>query len=514
MPAWYAVGGVPLIFHLFAVSFALITWSGAPAAHLSLDVRSLGVTPDGAARFLARALFTDKRGRRTTPLKGGNVAFTSSRGEAQWQTRLRFDAPSVIVSVTEEGPLTIDASTDEEIGSLSAGVTIEARQSARPPRARHRKRHSLSVQDLDSGKTSGRIVGAALGPHLVQIGWFPRQLVGTTSVVRFGPEGSRTVGLVGSPSSTYRDATVVPGVQYRYRIARKGYASDDVTIVVPTELRIASLKAVAGKGMWLTFSPDSRDDDAYSALNPKAIVDRAVSAGVRFIELRTAYGAYWEITPPAQRVIDELIDRAAEQDIGIIGWTVPRSATFDDLAVSVATAAYSTPRGNHFSGLAIDLERGESFMGEGSRGYAALIDYPRLLRAAVGPGYPLIATIEDPYVEHLTNKQYPYAAIASDVDVLQPMVYWSALSNVRLSPAEVRTAIARAYNTTLRAARRRIGINIGGQTTPLGASGAPLPEEITASLEASRKLGALGETFFAWNGTLDRQWEAIARYRW
>jgi hypothetical protein len=322
------------------------------------------------------------------------------------------------------------------------------------------------------------------------------------------------VGLVGSPSSTFRDETVVPGVRYRYRIARKGYAPDNLTIDVPTELPSASTKAVAGKGMWLTFSPDTRDDDAYSVLNPKAIVDRAVGAGVSYIELRTAYGAYWEITPQAQPVIDDLIDRAAERGIGIIGWTVPRSTTFDDLAVSVATAAYATRRGNHFSGLAIDLERGESFMGDGLRGYAALVDYPRLLRAAVGSRYPLIATIEDPYIEHLTNKQYPYAAIASEVDVLQPMVYWSALSNARLAPAAVRSAIARAFNTTLREARHRIDINIGGQTTPLGASGAPLPEEITASLEASRKLGALGETFFAWNGTLDGQWEAIARYRW
>jgi hypothetical protein len=153
-------------------------------------------------------------------------------------------------------------------------------------------------------------------------------------------------------------------------------------------------------------------------------------------------------------------------------------------------------------------------MGEGRRGYAALVDYPRLLRAALGRNYPLIATIEDPFIERLTNKQFPYAAIAANVDVLQPMVYWSALAKGSLSPAAVRTAIARSYETTLRVAHRRIAINVGGQTTPLGSNAAPAPEEITASLEASRRLGALGETFFAWNGTLEGQWEAIARYRW
>jgi hypothetical protein len=488
-----------MMFHVFAASLALIVWSGAPGARLSLDVSPLGVTPDGAARFLVRALFTDKRGRSTTPVKGGNVLFVPSRGEAQWQTRFRFSSPSAVVSVTDEGPLTIDVRTDEELGALSARATIDARLSARRRRARH---------------ASMGVVGGVLGPHLVQIGWFPRQLVGTTSVLRTGPDGTRAIGLVGSPSSTYRDATVVPGVRYEYRISRKGHLPEELTLDVPLELPPASVKALAGKGMWLTFSPDSRDDDAYTSLDPKAIVDRALSSGVRFIELRTAYGAFWEITPQVRPVIDELLDRAAAHGIAIIGWTVPRSVNFDELEVSVATAAYVTRRGNHFSGLAIDLERGGSFMGEGLRGYAALIDYPRLLRTALGRSYPLTATIEDPFIERLTNKQYPYAAIAAAVDVLQPMVYWSALSNVRLSPAAVRTAIARAYDAVLRAAHRRISINIGGQTAPLGASGAPLPEEITASLEASRKLGALGETFFAWNGTQDAQWDAIARYRW
>jgi hypothetical protein len=212
--------------------------------------------------------------------------------------------------------------------------------------------------------------------------------------------------------------------------------------------------------------------------------------------------------------VDALIDRAAERGVGVIGWTVPRSTAFDDVAASVDAAEYVTPRGNRFTGLAIDLERGESFMGAGASGYAALIDYPRLLRAALGPNYPLVATVEDPYVEHLTNKEFPYAAVAANVDVLQPMVYWSALSNRSLPPEAVRAAVAASYQAVLREARRRIFISIGGQTTPLGGSGAPKPEEITASLEASRAVGALGEAFFSWNGTLEGQWKALARYHW
>jgi hypothetical protein len=40
------------------------------------------------------------------------------------------------------------------------------------------------------------------------------------------------------------------------------------------------------------------------------------------------------------------------------------------------------------------------------------------------------------------------------------------------------------------------------------------PLEITASLDESRRAGAIGETFFDWFGTLDEQWDAIASFPW
>jgi hypothetical protein len=482
-----------------------------PAVHLTLDVRPLLVTPDGTARVLTRALFTDARGRPTTPLAGGNVDFFASRGDVQWQTRLRFNAPAAVISVTDEGALTINVRTDAQLGSLSgsATVAVAAPDLSTSPRVRHRRR--VSVLGVGGGFSVSAI---ALGAHLVEIGWFPRQLRGTMIVRRTGPDGTKTIGVLGSPSSFYRDVTPMPGVRYRYTVMRKGYVPQNVDVELFTELPSASVTAVAGKGMWLTFSPDPRDDDGYTKIDPQAIVDRAVRAGLHFIELRTAYGPYWELTPPVQPVINALIDRAAKQGIRIVGWTVPRSAGFDDLAASVATAAYTTPRGNHFAGLVVDLERGAAFMGEGPRGYAAIIDYTHILRAALGSRYPLIVTIEDPFIEHLTNKEYPYAAIAANADVLQPMVYWSVLSDQPLTTLAVEAAVARSYAMTLRAAHRRIRINVGGQTAPLDARGAPTPEEITASLKAARALGALGETFFSWGGTNDAQWDALADYHW
>src|SRR5262249_38266943 len=158
--------------------------------------------------------------------------------------------------------------------------------------------------------------------------------------------------------------------------------------------------------------------------------------------------------------------------------------------------------------------RGEEFMGRGPAAYATMTDYVRRLRAALGPRYPLTVTIEDPFIEHLTNREYPYRAIAAGASVLQPMVYWGALARCAqfcaVRPELVRDAIRASYRATLHEANRVMPIDVGGQTIPLGAAAPPSPEEITASLDAARAQGAIGEAFFDWNGTRASQWNAIA----
>ena len=55
---------------------------------------------------------------------------------------------------------------------------------------------------------------------------------------------------------------------------------------------------------------------------------------------------------------------------------------------------------------------------------------------------------------------------------------------------------------------------MGGQTDAEGRNGYPPAGEITASLEISRQLGAIGECFFAWDATQPYQWEAIGDFHW
>ena len=116
----------------------------------------------------------------------------------------------------------------------------------------------------------------------------------------------------------------------------------------------------------------------------------------------------------AKPTIDRLIDEAAGAGIAILAWTVPRESTAEDVATNARALTYRTPLGHGISGRAVDLERGEEFLGG-------------RVRAAVGPRALLIATVEDPYLEKLDNKLFPYRTIARSADVLQPMTYWRML---------------------------------------------------------------------------------------
>lgn len=466
-------------------------FAGGRPARTVLHSAPLGVSPDGVARWLVRVAFVDAAGKATRVLHGGNVDFFPSRGLAQWQTRLRFDGPAAIVSTSTDGPLAL--AIVPHVG-VDLGV-------------------SRAVTDTRQW-TGPRVVASALGPHLAQIGWFPAPPFGTVRIGRASLHARPAVTLAAARDGTFRDPTVLPGITYRYRVEVPGRRPAFVVVNVPHMPRHGSLTSIAGKAMWLSFSPSQLDVDAYSQLEPSRVAERASAAGLRAIVLRTGYGPYWEITPQAKPTIDALIDAVAARGIAVVGWTVPRAVEYDDLAAAVRTAAYRTPRGNGFAALAVDLERGDEYLGSGAAGYSALKAYLRLLRAALGRSYPLIATVEDPYLEHLSNDVFPYATIAASADALQPMTYWRMLSKNAITPQTVRRALRGSYAATRREAGRDIPIDVGGQTSPVGPRGAPLPDEIAASTREARALGAVGITFFDWAGTNEAQWRALAQTPW
>jgi hypothetical protein len=463
---------------------------GQPAVRMTLQTRSLGFDPDGNASWLVVTQFFDAQGKPTRIMANSNVDYESNDGYLQWQTRLAYGQPSAILHTTRDGPLTMTVrATQPDLGSITVHT--------------------------DTRRWSGpRVVAQALGPHMVQIGWFPQEQK-LVRIYRVDASGSRRLlAEIAGPSSSYRDTAVVPELRYRYAVERAGYTTAELSVATPPAPPKTSLANVTGKGMWLFFTSNPLDPIYYRNLNPTAIVDQAVRAGLHYVELRVAYGAYWEITPEAKPTVDAIIDGLAAHHIGTIGWTVPRDETFEDVQTSVRAAYYRTANGTPLAGLALDVERGEEFMGDAPQGLSALWHYVEFTREALGPGYLLVPNVEDPYLERLDNTKYPYEQIARYSDALQPMSYWRMMRHRATTPQEVESILQSSYDTLVHDAGKTIPISIGGQTSGEGPNGNPTGDEITASLAASARIGALGECFFDWDGTLPDQWNAIGNYRW
>jgi hypothetical protein len=468
-----------------------VLWQSTPAASFALEVRPLGVSPDGDAQALVRVVLRDASGAVVRLRRGADFDYFSTPGTAQWQTRLRYGGPAAIVSVRDDGPVAVRvvANRPHELGTQRASFDTRTWRAA-------------------------RTVAAAVGPHLVRVGWFPQVRDGTVRVYRTDARGKRALAAtLRAPSSSWDDDTVAPGRVARYVVVRPRLGAAAVHANVPPQLAESGIDAIRGKSAWLAFSADPLDDEAYGKLDVDGIVDTAVRAGLRSIELRLAYGAFDEVTPAAKATIDRLIDGLAARHVAVIGWTVPRTIAYDDVARNAAVAAYRTPKGNGITGLAIDVERGEQFMGDGPRGYAALRDYVGVVRRAVGPRVLLIATVEDPFLEHLDQSTFPYREVARDADVLQPMTYWRMLGPWD-SVQKVQTAVAGSVALLRRLAERDVPIDVGAQTGVLSKRGAPPPDEVTAAIDASRRAGAIGVTFYDWAGTGPEQWDAIAKAGW
>jgi hypothetical protein len=468
-----------------------VLWSGAPAASFALDVAPLGVTPDGEARALVRVVLRDAQGNAVRLRRGADFDYFSDRGETQWQTRLRYGGPAAIVALRDEGPVTVRVVANRPAGLGEQRASFDTRVWRLP-----------------------RAVAAAVGPHLVRVGWFPRARDGDVRVYRVDAAGRRALAAtLRAPSSSWDDGAVVPGRVARYAVVLPHGSALDVQAGVPAQLPASGVDALRGKSAWLAFSADPLDDESYAKLDVDRIAATAARAGLRSVELRLAYGAFDEVAPGAKATVDRLIDGLAARRIAVIGWTVPRAPSFEDLARNAEVAAYRTPSGNGITGLAVDLERGGEFLGDGPRGYAALRTYLGALRRAVGPRVLLVATVEDPFLEHLDATKFPYREIARDADVLQPMTYWRMLGPWDTVP-KVQAAVAGSVALVRQLAGRDVPVDVGAQTGVLSKRGAPPGEEVAAASDAARRAGAIGVAFYDWNGTGPEQWDAIAGSGW
>lgn len=464
---------------------------GGKPVRFELESRPLGFDADGNAEWLVVARFLDAHGQVTRIMANSDLDWTSRTGRVQWQNRMRFGQPSAIVKTNHDGRMTLVVRCN--MPALGTRVISTDTREWKFP----------------------RVVGDALGAYTARIAWFPRA-DRSVRITRLNCliHGRRQAWIL-SGKSSFQDPLVSREQSCLYAVAflKKTYT---VSVTLPRPPPDMGPDNILGTGMWLYFTTNPLDSIYYGNLNPEAIVDRAVRAHLHYVELRTAYGAFWQITPEARPTIDAIIDGLAAHHIVTIGWTVPRDDAFDDLQASVQTAYYRTAHGTPLGGIAVDLERGDEFMGGSPDGLDALWKYMRAMRDAIGLHHLLVATVEDPYLEGLTEQSYPYAQIAKYSEVLQPMTYARMLRHKPLNAVQTAAIVRNSYSklrdltaqSTVFSARD-LPISMGAQTNAIGAGGAPSPSEITAAMKAARDAGAIGTCFFAWDGTSRAQWEAL-----
>jgi Putative peptidoglycan binding domain len=242
-----------------------------------------------------------------------------------------------------------------------------------------------------------------------------------------------------------------------------------------------------GKGMWLYQLSMAEGGDA------NKVVSKAKAAGLTHLYLRlgSSKGGFYD-----QAELDQLLPVAHAAGLKVIGWDF---VYLDDPAADAARAKaeidYVTPTGHRIDAFSADIEtasEGVNLTPEGAAAYGAK------LRALVGPGYPLIATVPRPSAK----RPFPYAEATQSFDAVAPMVYW-----MNRDPA---TDVAGALAALAPLGKPVLPI---GQAYNGGAEGGPdldpPKEALVAFMNTAFAKGAVGVSFWVWNHATPQQWQAI-----
>lgn len=268
-----------------------------------------------------------------------------------------------------------------------------------------------------------------------------------------------------------------------------------------------------GLGAWV----DLYDFGKPNTMDPASIVNELADRQVRTIYLQTGrWNIPADIAEPG--LMNIFIEAAHARRLRVVGWYLPG---FGDLALdlqrSLAVVNYTTPSGQRFDGFAPDIEDRRGVGNDPGRFHAAIIDYSRRLRDAVGPSYALGAIV----VDAKNNKRapaswagFPWPEIGQLYDVVLPMAYWTVVKRKVDCPSTVDSA---AYMREVIAETEALM----GTKKPLhpigGIADCNTPEEIAAFTSVSIELGAVGGSIYDFwtthtHGGRDAIWGELSRF--
>jgi hypothetical protein len=284
----------------------------------------------------------------------------------------------------------------------------------------------------------------------------------------------------------------------------------------PPPPKSPSIVAYQGLGAWVSLY-----DFAITPhpIDPAQATAAMAARGVQTLYLQTTrWNLPDAIDDPAVQA--QFIQDAHAHGIKVVGWYLPGFANIDlDIANSMAVFNFRTPDGQHFDGLAPDIED-KSALGYNVAAFdAGIVAYSQRLRAAVGPGVALGAIVPDA----VNNERYPpgwegfpWHQIAKDYDVIVPMGYWSVtkpsagcLSNQYDAGGYTRDL----YTTTT---------SLMGATKPMlivgGVGDCDTLAEVQAYAAAAKSVGTIGASIYSFetvenNPSAYAMWKALQSAR-
>jgi hypothetical protein len=267
-----------------------------------------------------------------------------------------------------------------------------------------------------------------------------------------------------------------------------------------------------GLGSWV----DLYDYGHPGNSSPEAIVDEMASRGVRTVYVQTArWNSTQDIEDPG--AVGGFLHRAHDKGMKVVGWYIPGFADLDlDIRRTMAILQYSSVRGDHFDGLAPDIEDRAAVGGSRDAFNAGIVAYSERLRAAVPQGTVLAAIVPDAKNNERAPSRwagFPWPDIARLYDVVMPMDYWTVAKPLRNC-----TAIQMDAGAYTREVMDKT-VRLMGTSKPIhvigGIADCTTPQEVQGYADAVRSTGAIGGGLYDWvtntqNAARETLWAAQA----
>ncbi|MEA2381031.1 MAG: hypothetical protein QOH72_1002 [Solirubrobacteraceae bacterium] len=246
-----------------------------------------------------------------------------------------------------------------------------------------------------------------------------------------------------------------------------------VPVIRPPARSAGVPDAFRGDGMWIWQLPKSSGGD------PLAIGLKARNAGIETVFVKSSDG-----TTPWAQFSPALIQALHAQGLRVCAWQFVYGA---DPAGEAAQGARAVATGADC--LVIDAE--SAYQGR----YAQAQQYVAVLRAAIGPAYPLGLT-SFPYVDF--HPRFPYSVFLAPgaAQVNLPQVYWKAIGG------SVDAVSAKTW------AHNRI---YGAPIAPLGQTyQSPALEELQRFRQVWASYGVGGLSWWSWQASPESAWATLA----